>query len=80
MTLKTIAERIIDLLDEQQALSEDIRDLYREARRAGYDATALRKVIARRRQNPDQVREMDALIETYERELGQITLPFERAA
>ena len=80
MSLKILAERINNLLDERQALSEDIRDLFREAKADGYDVRVLRKVIARRRANPDQVREMDALIETYERELGQIPLPFERAA
>jgi uncharacterized protein (UPF0335 family) len=47
--LKTIADRIMRLTEERDAISEDIRDIYAEAKCNGYDVAALRQLVKTRR-------------------------------
>ena len=44
--LRSLVERIERLDQEKRDLSEDIRDIYKEAKSAGYDTKALRALIA----------------------------------
>ena len=68
--LKSIIERIERLEEEKKALSEDIRDVYGEAKANGFDAKILRKVVALRKQELSERQEQDALLETYLSALG----------
>jgi uncharacterized protein (UPF0335 family) len=45
--LRSIVERIERLEEEKTALATDIKDIYLEARCAGFDAKVLRRLIAR---------------------------------
>lgn len=67
--LKSLVERIERLEEEKKALSSDIKDIYAEAKSAGFDAKVLRQIIARRRREPAEVEEEDTLRDTYERAL-----------
>jgi uncharacterized protein (UPF0335 family) len=70
--LKAIIERIEHLEEEKKALSDDIRDVYAEAKGNGYDVTALRTVIRLRKQDKDERAEQEAILETYLHALGMI--------
>jgi uncharacterized protein (UPF0335 family) len=70
--LKSLAERIGRLMDERDGIASDIRDIYTEAKSAGYIPKALRKVIARLRMDPAKLAEDDTLIELYEVALGPL--------
>jgi uncharacterized protein (UPF0335 family) len=70
--LKAIIERIEHLEEEKKAISDDIRDVYAEAKGNGYDVTALRTVIRLRKQDKDERAEQEAILETYLHALGMI--------
>jgi len=70
--LKSIVDRVNRLMDERDALTADIRDIYAEAKGRGYIPKALRKVVARMRMDPATLAEDDALLETYEAALGRV--------
>ena len=68
--LKSIIERIERLEEEKAALSEDIKDVYGEAKGTGFDVKVLRKIISLRKQDLSERQEQDALLETYMAALG----------
>jgi uncharacterized protein (UPF0335 family) len=70
--LKAIVERIEHLEEEKKAISDDIRDVYAEAKGNGYDVKALRKVIRLRKQDKNERAEEEAVLETYMHALGMI--------
>ncbi len=70
--LKAIVERIEHLEEEKKAISDDIRDVYAEAKGNGYDVKALRTVIRLRKQDKNERAEQEAILETYLHALGMI--------
>ena len=70
--LMSIVERIEKLEDERKNLQADIKDIYTEAKSAGYDVKVLRMVIASRKKDQAEWEEQQALLETYLRALGQL--------
>ena len=70
--LKAIIERIERLEEEKKTISDDIRDVYAEAKGNGYDVTALRTVIRLRKQDKHERAEQEAILETYLHALGMI--------
>ena len=70
--LKAFVERIERLEEEKKAISDDIRDVYAEAKGNGYDVKALRKIISLRKQDKDERAEQEAILETYLHALGMI--------
>lgn len=67
-----MVERVERLEEEKKALSEDIREVYAEAKANGFDTKAMRVVIRLRRQDNDERREHEALVELYREALGLI--------
>jgi uncharacterized protein (UPF0335 family) len=70
--LKAIIERIERLEEEKKATSEDIRDVYAEAKGNGFDVKALRTIVNLRKQDVDERREHEAVLETYMHALGML--------
>ena len=70
--LMSIVERIEKLEDERKLLQADIKDIYTEAKSAGYDVKVLRMVIASRKKDQAEWEEQQALLETYMKALGQL--------
>ena len=64
--LKSLAERIENLMDERDGIQSDIRDIYAEAKSAGYVPKVLRKAITRKRMDAGKRDEEDAILELYE--------------
>ena len=50
--LRSIVERIERLEEEKKALSGDIKDIFQEAKSAGFDIKVLRQVIRLRKLHP----------------------------
>ena len=70
--LRTIIERIERLEEERKALSSDIKDIYTEAKSAGYDVQTLRQIIRERAAEPEIVEERQTLLDIYRGALGMI--------
>ena len=70
--LKAFIERIERLEEEKAALSGDIRDVYNEAKGTGFDVKVMRQVIRLRKQNVNERKEMEAVLETYLAALGML--------
>jgi uncharacterized protein (UPF0335 family) len=68
--LRSLVERIERLEEERKALAGDIRDIYAEAKAAGFDVKVLRQVIRLRRQDQAEVQEQESLLDLYKRALG----------
>ena len=71
--LKAFVERVERLEEEKKALSDDIRDVYAEAKGNGFDVKALRQVVRLRKQDADERKEHEAILETYLHALGMLT-------
>ena len=67
--LRSLVERIERLEEERKALGSDIRDIYTEAKSAGFDVKVLRQLIRLRRQEPADVEEQETLLDVYRRAL-----------
>ena len=70
--LKAIIERIERLEEEKKATSDDIRDVYAEAKGNGFDVKSLRVVVRLRKQDINERKEQEAILETYLHALGMI--------
>jgi uncharacterized protein (UPF0335 family) len=70
--LKAFVERVERLEEEKKAISDDIRDVYAEAKANGFDARALRTIVRLRKQDIEQRREQQTILETYMHALGMI--------
>ncbi len=68
--LKAIIERIERLEEEKKATSDDIRDVYAEAKGTGFDTKALRTIVRLRKLDTDQRREQQEVLDTYLHALG----------
>lgn len=68
--LRSIIERIERLEEERRALANDIKDIYAEAKSAGFDVKVIRQVIKLRKQEPAEVEEQETLLDLYKRALG----------
>ena len=70
--LKAFVERIERLEEEKKAIADDIRDVYAEAKATGFDAKALRTVVRMRKQDVNERKEYEAVLETYLHALGML--------
>lgn len=79
--LKSIIDRIERLEEERKHLQEDIKDIYAEAKSAGFDTKVLRMLIAARKKDQSEWEQQQLLLETYMRQLGQLAdTPLGKAA
>jgi uncharacterized protein (UPF0335 family) len=70
--LKSIIERIERLNEEKATISDDIRDVYAEAKGNGFDVKALREIVRMRKQDPNERAEAETILETYMQALGML--------
>jgi uncharacterized protein (UPF0335 family) len=68
--LRSIIERIERLEEERKALASDIKDIYSEAKSAGFDIKVIRQLIRIRKQEPAEVEEQETLLDVYRRAIG----------
>ena len=70
--LKAIIERIERLEEEKKTISDDIRDVYAEAKGNGFDVKALRTIVRLRKQDANERAEEETILETYMLALGML--------
>ncbi len=70
--LRSIVERIERLEEEKQALADDIKEVYAEAKGNGFDAKILRQVVRLRKQDLAERQEREALLDLYMHALGMV--------
>lgn len=68
--LRSLVDRIERLEEERKALASDIKDIYAEAKSAGFDVKVLRQLIRIRKQEPAEIEEQETLLDVYRRALG----------
>jgi uncharacterized protein (UPF0335 family) len=69
--LKAIIERIERLEEEKKTISDDIKEVYAEAKANGYNVKVLRRVVALRKQDLQQRREFEAILDLYLQAVGE---------
>lgn len=70
--LRTIVERIERLEEEKQAIADDIKEVYGEAKANGFDTKTLRTVVRLRKQNMEERQEQEAMLDLYKQALGMM--------
>ncbi len=78
--LKSFIERIERLEEEKRALAADIKEVFSEAKGAGFDTRTMRQIIRIRRMDEADLDEQEALLDTYKRALGMLPQRAKRAA
>ncbi|MEL0042622.1 MAG: DUF2312 domain-containing protein [Candidatus Puniceispirillum sp.] len=68
--LSQFIERIERLEEEKRALMADIKDVYGEAKAAGFEPKIMRQIVRMRAMDRDVLSEQDALLDTYRDALG----------
>lgn len=68
--LRLLIERIERLNEEKKGISDDVKDVFLEAKSAGYDPKAMRSVIKLRKMERQARQEEEAMLETYKAALG----------
>lgn len=63
--LRSFIERIENLEEEKSNLQNDIKDVYAEAKSAGFDTKIMRQIVRLRKMDRDDLAEQDELLELY---------------
>lgn len=68
--LRQFVERFERLDAEKKDLAEQQKEVMAEAKSRGYDTKVLRKIIALRKRDKDDIDEEEAILEMYKEALG----------
>lgn len=69
--LKQIVARIENLEEQKTQITQDISDVFREAKSEGLDVSVLKQLIRLRKKKKEQVEEEEELLDIYRRALEQ---------
>lgn len=67
--LRSLIERIERLEEEKAAIASDVRDIFAEAKSAGFDIKIMRTILKLRKMNAADRDEQEFLLETYRKAL-----------
>lgn len=70
--LKQLIERIERLEEEKRSLADDMTGVYAEAKGAGFDTKAIRKIVALRKKDHAERKEEEAIIDLYLHAIGMM--------
>lgn len=70
--LRQFIEQFEQLEAEKKDISEQQKELMAEAKARGYDTKIMRKVMALRKRDKDDIAEEEALLEMYRAALGDV--------
>jgi uncharacterized protein (UPF0335 family) len=68
--IRAIVERVERLAEEKEARADDIREVYAEAKGSGLDVKALRELVKLRKQDRDNLREFEEILDLYRAAIG----------
>jgi uncharacterized protein (UPF0335 family) len=70
--LKSFLERIERLEEEKSKISDDVKEVYSEAKSTGFDTKIMRQIIRLRKQDAQQRAEQEQLLEVYKQAVGMV--------
>lgn len=70
--LRSTIDRIEAVEAERKQLAEDVKDIYAEAKSNGLNVKAMREIIRVRKQDADERRAHEEIVETYKSALGML--------
>lgn len=68
--LKSFVERVERLEEEKKAIADDVKDVFKEAEANGFDTKALRTILKIRKEDVDDRKEHEAIVDLYASALG----------
>jgi uncharacterized protein (UPF0335 family) len=68
--LRLLIERIETLEAEKKGIADDIKDVYTEAKSAGFDPKAMKQVVRLRKKEKAEREAEEAMIDLYKEALG----------
>lgn len=68
--LRLLIQRIETLEEEKKNISDDIKDVYLEAKSAGFDTKAMKQIIRLRKKEKAERDAEEAMVELYKDALG----------
>lgn len=70
--LRAFIERIERLEDEKKTITNDIGEVYAEAKGTGFDVPAMRQIVALRRKDQAERQEAESILDLYMAALGMV--------
>ena len=68
--LRSFIERVERLEEDRTNLNADIREVYSDAKSAGFDAKTMRAIVRLRKLEPNERQEQEHLLEVYRNAVG----------
>lgn len=68
--LRLLIERIETLEEEKKGISDDIKDVYAEAKATGFDTKVMKQLVKLRKMETAARQEAEALLESYKAAIG----------
>lgn len=68
--LRSLVERVERLTEEKKAITDDISEVFKEAKGEGWDIPGMKAIIKIRASDEGDIAEADAILETYKQSLG----------
>ena len=69
--LRSFIKRIEKLEEDKKSVSEDLKDVYAEAKAVGFDSKIIRQIVRLRKMDNEKRREMEELLELYLSAIGE---------
>lgn len=70
--LKSFIERLENLEEEKREVSEQIKDVFAEAKGEGFDIKTMRQLLKLRKMKPHDRSEQEELLEVYKAAIGML--------
>ena len=70
--LSQFIDRIERIEEEKSELSQDIRDIYLEAKGNGFDPKIMRQIVVLRKKDRREVDEEETILQIYKQALGMV--------
>lgn len=70
--LRSFIERIEHMEEEKATLTTDIREIYAEAKSAGFDTKTMRQIVRLRKMENQERRELEEMLDLYKHALGML--------
>lgn len=70
--LRLFIERIETLEEEKKGISDDIKDVYAEAKGTGFDTKTMKAIVRLRKMEANARQEAEAMLDTYKSALGLV--------
>lgn len=68
--LRSFIERVERLLEEKQAIADDVKEVYAEMKGTGFDTKAVRAIVRLRAEDQAKRQEREAILDLYKSALG----------